>query len=100
MVKDGFYVVINNLDLFVGGPWTWVDRQDSNIKSCMDIGIISQSLIPNLTNVAIDADKKFTPRRVMKKKKEGMTIFSEHFAIKILITGIPRKLEGSKPEFQ
>ena len=83
MVKDGLYVVINNLDLVVGGPWTWVDRQDSNRKSCLDIAIISQSLIPYLTKVVIDADRKFTPRRVIKKKKETMTIFSDHFALKI-----------------
>ena len=60
MVQVGLYVVIKHFDFVVGVPWTWVDRQDSNIKSCMDIGIISLSLIPYLTKVVIDADRKLT----------------------------------------
>ena len=65
LIKTDRYVLINNLDLVVGGPWTWVDRQDNARRSCLDLGIVSVSLVPFITNVVIDNDRKFTPRRVI-----------------------------------
>jgi hypothetical protein len=89
---------MNNLDIVKGGPWTWVDRQDSRRKSCLDIGIISWSLIPYLKTVEIDVNRQFTPRRVQKKKKQIVTTFSDHFALKVELSGIPRKQEVSRTE--
>ena len=45
MIKSGSYILVNNLDIVEGGPWTWVDRKDNNIKSCLDLAIISASLL-------------------------------------------------------
>ena len=98
MIKERQYVLINNLDLAVGGPWTWVDRQDSNRKSCLDLGIMSVSLLPFLTKVEIDVEKKITPRRVLKRKNNIINIFTDHFSLKVEFSGIPKNKETKKPE--
>ena len=98
MIKERQYVLINNLDLVVGGPWTWVDRQDSTRKSCLDIGIMSVSLLPFLTKVEIDIEKKITPRRVVKMKNNIKTIFTDHYSVKVELSGIPKHKETKKPE--
>ena len=97
MIKESFYILINNLDIVEGGPWTWVDRQDSNIKSCLDLGIISVSLMPYVTKVQVDIHKNFTPRRVKGKKKKT-TIYTDHYSLKVELKGIPRKQDNDKPE--
>ena len=98
LIKNQLYIVINNLDITKGGPWTWVDRQDNKIKSCLDIGIMSVSLQPYLTKVIVDTDRKFTPKRVITRKKIKRNIFSDHYSLKIEFKGIPRKQEENKQE--
>ena len=97
LIKNHLYIVINNLDLVKDGPWTWVDRKDSNVKSCLDIGIMSAALLPYLTEVEVDINKKFTPRRVINNKKKK-TIYTDHYSLKIQFRGIPRVQEFKKPE--
>ena len=98
ILKDGRYVLINNLDMVEGGPWTWTDRKDNKRQSCLDLAIISSSLLPFLHKVEIDKDKKFTPRRVLKRKQNIMTIFTDHFSLKIELKGIPRRTDCDKIE--
>ena len=84
------YILINNLDIVKGGPWTWVDRQDSTRRSCLDLGIISASLVPFVGSVIVDVDRKFTPRRVIRRKKKVTTIYSDHFSLMVELKGMPR----------
>ena len=98
LIKEGQYILINNLDIVKGGPWTWVDRQNPNRKSCLDLGIMSTSLLPYLTKVEIDIDKKITPRRVMKKKGKITTIHSDHFSVLVEFKEIPRKHGNEQPK--
>ena len=81
-----------------GGPWTWQDRKDSRRKSCLDLVIISVSLLPYILSVVIDKDLTFTPRRVVKTKKESKSIFSDHYALKVELKGVPKKQEKEKQE--
>ena len=97
MIQGGLYILINNIDIVKGGPWTWVDRQDSNRKSCLDLAIISVSLVPYINKVEIDSDKKFTPRRVTKTKKEIKSTYTDHFSLKIELKNIPKKVHKEKP---
>jgi hypothetical protein len=69
LIKNSLYVLINNLDIVEGGPWTWVDRQDNTRMSCLDLVIMSVSLLPYLVKVKIDKERMFTPRRVIKREK-------------------------------
>ena len=67
-IKERPYILINDLDIARGGTWTWVDRKDNRRKSILDLAIMSESLLPYIAKVEIDSEKKFTPRRVMKRK--------------------------------
>ena len=93
MLKEDRYILINSLDIVTGGPWTWTDRKDNNRKSCLDLAIMSSSLLPYLDKMEVDKEMNFTPRRVLKRKKNIVTIFSDHFSLKILLKGIPRRKE-------
>ena len=98
LIEDGLYILINNLDLVEGGPWTWVDRKDNKRKSCLDLAIILISILPYLTKMVIDIDQKITPRRVTKPKKGIKSTFSDHYSLKIQFRGIPRKQQREKPK--
>ena len=98
MVKTGRYVIVNNLDLVEGGPWTWIDRQDNKIKSCLDLAIVSVSLVPFIYKVIIDVQRKFTPRRVIRRKKNIKTIYTDHFSVKIELKGMPRRQHMKRHE--
>ena len=90
LLKTNQYILLNNLNLVEGGPWTFIDRQDSTRKSCLDLCIISVNLLPFIAKVQVDKDRKFTPRRVIKRKKEIKSIFTDHFSIKVELKGLPR----------
>ena len=86
------YTVLNNLDSAKDGPWTWVDRQNNKIKSCLDLVIVSDCLVPYVSLIWVDRERKCTTRRVMRsKKKKTKTIFTDHFPVKVVMTGIPRR---------
>ena len=38
MMVEKDYVVLNNMAS--GGPWTWVQRGNNSIKSCLDIALV------------------------------------------------------------
>ena len=98
LLKTEMYVLVNNLDIVQGGPWTWIDRQDDTRKSSLDLGIISVSLIPFISKVIIDVERKFTPRRVINRKKGSRTIYTDHYSLKLELTGIPRSRDQDKIE--
>ena len=86
LIKSERYFVLNNSEKAIGGPWTWFSRQKEEWRSCLDIGIASIELEQYVYTVIIDKDKKFTPRRVQKKK----TTFTDHLSIMIMLKDIPK----------
>ena len=90
--------MINNLDIVQDGPWTWIDRQDSSRKSCLDLAIMSSSLLPYLSKVVVDKEHKFTPRRVLKTRKGIKSTYTDHFSLKIELKGIPKKQQQEKQQ--
>ena len=86
LIKSERYFVLNNSEKAIGGPWTWFSRQKEEWRSCLDIGIASIELEQYVYKVIIDKDKKFTPRRVQKKK----TTFTDHLSIMIMLKDIPK----------
>ena len=43
------YFLLNASDMAEGGPWTWVSRADSSVRSCIDLCIVSANLMPYVT---------------------------------------------------
>ena len=62
MLKNKDYVLLK------GGPWTWVQRGKEWIRSCLDLAIGSANLVPFVKQILIDKNRKFTPRRVIRRK--------------------------------
>jgi hypothetical protein len=87
MIKDNLYNLANNMDMVEGGPWTWVDRQDSSRRSCLDLVV----MLLSLSKVQVDVDQKFTPRRVIRRKRGSKSIFTDHFSLKLELKGIERR---------
>ena len=64
----------------------------------MDLVIASDCLLPYVSMVWVDRERKFTPRRVMRNKKKTTTIFTDHFPVKVVLSGIPRRKEETKQD--
>ena len=98
LIREKPYTILNNLDTAKDGPWTWTDRQNSRTQSCLDLVIASDLLLPYVTLVWVDRERKFTPRRVLRSKKKIKTIYTDHFPVKVELSGIPRRKGDNKPE--
>ena len=85
-------MLLNGLNLAEGGPWTWVRRGDPSCRSCLDLAIASANLVPYVTKMKIDSERKFTPRRVMRKRGKITTVYADHFAVQVVLAGMPRAI--------
>ena len=75
----------------MGGPWTWVCRSDGNVKSCLDLVIVSADLELFLESLTIDTEFKYGPARVRKVNKKLKKINSDHFPIVVRFKSLPTK---------
>ena len=92
------YVLLNGLTLAQGGPWTWVDRSNSAVKSCLDLGIVSAGLVPFVTTFLIDKEQQFTPMRGRKTKNGIKSTYSDHFSVELIFTGLQRAGRADQEE--
>ena len=91
LVYEKPYTILNNLDAAKDGQWTWTDRQNSRTQSCLDLVIASNCLLPYVTLVWVDRERKFIPKKIK-------TIYTDHFPIKVELSGIPRRKEDDKSD--
>ena len=90
LLKTKEFVLLNNLSLTVGGPFTWVQAGNESIRSCLDLALVSSNLVPFIEKMTIDKEKNFTPRRILKKGNKVTTVFTDHFSVEVRIKGLPR----------
>ena len=69
MLKENKMVLVNGLELTQGGPWTWESRADPNKKSCLDLVMVSEDLIPYVSSLLVDSKREYAPCRVTNRKK-------------------------------
>ena len=74
------FILLNNLDIVEGGPWTWISRSDPRVRSCLDLAIIPKNLMPFVFKAVIDKDRKFTPYRVLRRKTGIKSYYTDHFS--------------------
>ena len=98
LLKTHKYVLVNNLEQTYGGPWTWINRQDPESKSCLDICIVSNSLVPFVDKVTIDKDRIFTPKRIKRIRNEIIETYTDHFSMKIELKNLKTSKSNSKEE--
>ena len=75
-------------------------RGDQSCRSCLDLAIASANLVPFVTKVKIDSEKKFTPKRVIRRRGRLSTVYADHYALQVVLSGMPRascQKAGSEP---
>ena len=87
-------MIVNNLALTEGGPWTREDPADGGL-SCLDLAIASKNLEPYLDRMVVDSARKFTPKRVTWSKGKMTTRSTDHYSL-MLELNMPRKENKKK----
>ena len=81
LVESKDYVIFNNLEIAVGGPWTREDPADGGL-SCLDLAIGSVNLLPFLRVVEVDSRRKVSAKRVKVNRKGEISLtFPDHFPV-------------------
>ena len=68
-----------------------MQRGKESVKSCLDIAYASQNLLPFIKLVVIDKDKKFTPKRAIWRNNKFSSVYTDHFSMEIVLSGLPRR---------
>ena len=90
-LKDGKYILVNNLNISRGGPYTRCDPADKNKKSCLSLVIASKSLIPFIESLEIDKDNINAPSKATKTRR----ITSDHFPVIVTFRNLPKNKRKS-----
>ena len=84
------YFLLNASNMAIGGPWTWVSRADSSVRSCIDLCIVSANLMPFVTKVEIDSKQQYCAKKVVRSAKGNeKSIRSDHYPLIVLLENIP-----------
>ena len=69
-----------------------MDPSNPDIKSCLDLCIISKGLLKYVVELVIDDGRLFTPHRAVRNK----LIYSDHLSIHVKFKGIPEVIRSYK----
>lgn len=83
------FVLVNNTDLALGGPFTWEDPSGSERKSCLDLVICCRTLLPFIKSLVIDSERKHAVQRVMWRDGKWKTILLDHFPLLLVLDNLP-----------
>ena len=88
------YTLVNNLPITVNGPFTRYDPGDPNNeekKSCLDLVIISNDLLPFVEQLFIDREGIYAPSRSIGKKLRK----PDHYPLILTFKNIPIREKSS-----
>ena len=82
LLEDGEYILANNSAKTTGGPWSWVCWGNGNVRSCINLVIMSTDLVPHFTSMVIDHKHEFCPFRIKATKDGKMrVVHPDHFPL-------------------
>ena len=90
LLDTGRYILVNNTDKCIGGPWTWIDPSNPKNKSCLDFVIVSRALFPFVKELAIDSDRKFAMCRIIREKGSFKPVFTDHLILILRFHKLPQ----------
>ena len=96
LLKSNKYSLVNSTNKVKGGPFTRYNPaapDDDKSKSCLELVIISRSLLKNVKELIIDKDFKFTPGRPISKTK---MVYPDHYAILLVMKNLPLSSNKSR----
>ena len=80
--------------------WAWQVRSPrkpfrrkdpaSGKQSCLDLFIVSKELLPYVTSLKIDSERKRTVARAVKMGAIYSNVYSDHYSCILTLTGLPR----------
>ena len=89
LLKTKKYVLINGTNKVKGGPFTRYNPtapNDDDLKSCIDLIIISKELLKYVDEVIIDKNFNFTPGKPIGRNK---MCYPDHYAMLFTMKNIP-----------
>ena len=88
LLAEGKYICLNNHTNTTGGPYTRVDPADPLKLSCLDLVLVSRSLLPYFSSMIIDSVRKYSPVRPVSK---NVFRHPDHYPIIVKFENIPRR---------
>jgi hypothetical protein len=84
------YILVNNMPVATGGPFTRIDPADPNKKSCLDLAICSAGLRPYIESLIIDSKREHAMKRAICKRGKFCVTYSDHFSFILRLRNLPR----------
>ena len=91
------WVLVNSLgrEVVQGGPFTRKDPATGHM-SCLDMVVVSRELVPYISKLVIDDEKKMTPARAVKNKGKYKLVYTDHLSCLLTLNNLPRKQDEVK----
>ena len=89
ILKTKKYVLLNSTNKVRGGPFTRYNPaapEDDDLKSCLDLILISKELLKYVDEIVIDKDFNFTPGKPLGGSK---MCYPDHYGILLVMKNIP-----------
>ena len=80
LISAGDYLILNNLSIAKGGPWTRICPGDGG-RSCLDLAIGSRELVQYVSSVQVDCERQYTPRRAVLKQGKISVTYTDHLPV-------------------
>ena len=91
LIDTGEFALVNEMNNLVrGGPYTRTDPSDPANKSVLSFVVVSSALVPNIDYLLIDSDRRFTPKRVLRRGGDFKTTYSDHYLMELRLKNIPK----------
>ena len=93
------WVLVNSLgsEVVEGGPFTRVDPATGKM-SCLDLFVASKNLLPYVSKLLVDSERKMAVYRVQRTKNKYKTIYSDHFSNLLTLSNLPRSEDKEEKE--
>ena len=92
LLATGNWSLVNGLgkEVVQGGPFTREDPA-TGVMSCLDLWIVSRELLPHVSSLVIDKEKKITPHRAVKEKKRYKLVYTDHLSSILYLKDLPKR---------
>ena len=91
LLKEKEIFLVNSMEIQEKGPWTWESRSDPNKKSCLDLVMVSENLLPYLSSLLVDTSREYSPCRITKKQGRLVRVYSDHYTMILSMKNLPKQ---------
>ena len=91
LLEEKEIFLVNSMEIQEKGPWTWESRSDPNKKSCLDLVMVSENLLPYLSSLLVDTRREYSPCRITKKQGRLVRVYSDHYTMVLSMKNLPRR---------